>query len=161
QLINQDNLQLLPRLRVFTTKGAYLGRPTFITSQSACGWFALTALLIWSACGHFAWVTREVWNPRSAVRSRQSNEPFSARFVLLGLIFSLAGLLAWSHFAGLNQPVAVAFFGVYFVASLVLARLVVEGGTDEFDGFCRLQPRRARFGQTCVSAAGDGRRHEN
>lgn len=109
-------------------KDSSMGPPTFITFQSAGGWFALAALLVWAARGHLALLAREAWNPRLIRQNAASNEPFSARFVLLGLVFSLGGLLAWSHFAGLNLAVVVSFFGVYFVASLVLARLVVEGG---------------------------------
>jgi len=48
--------------------------------------------------------------------------------VVLGFLGCALGLGLWSHFAGINLVFALAFFGIYLLASLVLARLVVEGG---------------------------------
>ena len=105
-------------------KDTYLGRPTFITNQSVGGWLMMAALLLWSARGHIQMLWREVRHPGAS----NLNEPFSPRLIFAGLLLSTLGLGAWCWFAGLNFGAALAFFGLYMLASLVLARLVVEGG---------------------------------
>ena len=105
-------------------KDTYLGRPTFITNQSVGGWGMMAALLLWSARGHLQTLWREVLAPPK----NGSGEPFSARFTFAGLVLSVGGLGLWCWFAGLNFGAALAFFGLYALTSLVLARLVVEGG---------------------------------
>ncbi len=49
--------------------------------------------------------------------------PFGAVFVL-----SVLALLGWSQFAGISPLIAALFFSLYLGASLIIARLVVEGG---------------------------------
>ncbi len=105
-------------------KDTHLGRPTFITNQSVGGWLMIAALLLWAARGHLQTMWHEVLRPTKA----SAGEPFSARFTFVGLILSVGGLGAWCWFAGLNFGAALAFFGLYALTSLVLARLVVEGG---------------------------------
>ncbi len=102
----------------------YQGNPTFITHQSVGGWLMIAVLLLWSARGHF----QKLWHEAQSPAKNPSNEPFSARFVFVGIILSVLGLGAWCWFAGLNILAALAFFGLYALTSLVLARLVVEGG---------------------------------
>ncbi len=107
-------------------KDSYMGRPTFITFQSAGGWIAMGALLLWPIRHHVAALAREAVGRSQP--APDSTEPFGARFVLGGLILSLAGVLGWSLFAGISWWVALPFFAIYLVASVVIARLVVEGG---------------------------------
>ena len=105
-------------------KDTYLGRPTFITNQSVGGWMMIAVLLLWSARGHF----QSLWNEARAPSRDGSGEPFSPRFIFIGMLLSVLGLGAWCWFAGINILAALAFFGLYALTSLVLARLVVEGG---------------------------------
>lgn len=118
-------------------KDTYLGRPTFITFQSFGGWAMMAALLLWTARGHLQAMWRAAANPDDAglrtgslnsKLSLQDSEPFSARFVMVGLAASFLGVLAWCWFSGINPLAALAFFALYAAVSLVLARLVVEGG---------------------------------
>jgi hypothetical protein len=106
----------------------YLGRPAFITWQSTGGWMMMAVLLLWSARGHLQQLWREALHPGSATSDSLSREPFSARFIFMGLAFSGLGLLGWCWYSGLNMFAALAFLGIYALTSLVLARLVVEGG---------------------------------
>lgn len=114
-------------------KDAYLGQPLFISWQSTGGWFMMGALLLWSARGHLQNVWIEAINPGRAARNaalsaRDSVEPFSARVMLVGFLLSIAGLMYWCFYAGINPVAALGFFAMYALVSIVLARLVVEGG---------------------------------
>jgi len=86
------------------------------------------ALLFWTARPHLLQMWGEAVAPQSALHIPPLHEPFSPRYVFLGLIASLCGLLVWSWFAGINLLFAATFFGIYIMTSLVLARIVVEGG---------------------------------
>ncbi len=105
-------------------KDGYSGRPTFVSYQSVGGWLMMAAALGWAARKHLAQMARAAFRGEKSLE----NEPFSPRFVVFGFLLSFAGLLAWSEFAGISPLLALLFFGFYLVASLVLARLVVEGG---------------------------------
>ena len=103
-------------------RDTYLGRPTFITWQGVGAWMMMAGLLLWSARTHL----KQMWV--AAIRGTPSDEPFAPRLVVSGWLLSVSALLAWSSFAGINVLVAVAFFAIYLLSSLVLARLVIEGG---------------------------------
>lgn len=99
-------------------------QPTFIAFQGMGGWAMLGILLLWPARRYFWQVVREAWGANRL----SEGEPFAPRVVLGGLVFSAVGLLAWCSFSGINLIFALIFFGIYTLASVVLARLVVEGG---------------------------------
>jgi hypothetical protein len=115
-------------------KDSYLGRPTFISFQSVGGWMMLAAILLWTARGHIKEMWRSAANPnyrdvaKSDALSLNDSEPFSPRFTLIGLALSFLGVMGWCWFSGINPLAALVFFTLYAVVSLVLARLVVEGG---------------------------------
>ena len=114
-------------------KDNYLGNPTFLTWQNVGAWMAMGLLLLWSARGHLTWMFRSAWksqpaNSRFQTREAQSAEPFHPRLVLVGWAVCVAGLLGWCAFSGINLMAALAFLALYGVTSIVLARLVVEGG---------------------------------
>lgn len=113
-------------------KDLHLGRPAFLTWQSTGGWMMMGALLLWTARGHVQTLFRQAINPNyiDPRHSDQSDvaEPFSARFILGGMVLSSLGILGWCMYSGINPIAAVAFFTIYGLTSLVLARLVVEGG---------------------------------
>jgi hypothetical protein len=85
-------------------------------------------LLLWTARGHLWNVVRAACLPQAPGRDLAEYEPFSPRLMLLGWLCSSGGLLGWCHFSGINWLPAVAFLAVYGLTSLVLARVVVEGG---------------------------------
>ena len=105
-------------------RDSFLGRATFVTFQSVGGWLMLALSLLWAARGHFAKVASAAWRGEKAA----ADEPFSARFALGGFALSLLAVGGWSWFAGINLWIAALFFTIYLGASLVIARLVVEGG---------------------------------
>ena len=45
--------------------------------------------------------------------------------MVIGFILSFAGLIGWSWFAGINIFIALVFFGIYLLTSLVLTRTAV------------------------------------
>lgn len=106
-------------------RDAYTGKATFLAFQSVGGWAMMAALLVWAVRRHVWDFVRHAFRPSS---SRITGEPFAPGIVLAGFVLSLGGLLAWSWFSGINALTALAFLGIYLMASLVLARLVVEGG---------------------------------
>ena len=105
-------------------KDSYQGKPIFIAFQSVGGWIALALMMLWSARRHLlGW-----WREAFGANRTHEGEPFSPRFVVAGFTLSFIGLLVWSAFAGINIVIALSFFALYILLSLVLARLVIEGG---------------------------------
>jgi hypothetical protein len=105
-------------------RDTFLGRATFITFQSVGAWLMLAVSLLWAARGHLKTIVRAALQGGSVMEG----EPFSPRFALVGFVLSMLGLLGWSWFAGINPLVAALFFTIYLGASIVVARLVIEGG---------------------------------
>ena len=108
-------------------RDTYQGNPTFLMLQSVGGWGMTAVMLLWSARGHFT----ALWHAaigRPSRTGRVADEPFSPRFVLLGLLLSSGGVLLWCWYCGISILPAIAFFGFYGLVSVALARLVVEGG---------------------------------
>jgi len=108
------------------------GQPIFITFQAVGGWVMMALMLLWTAREHLSGLARAAFGvgSSSAASGRDSHEdePFSPRVIVLGFVACLAGLLAWCAFSGINLLYAGAFLVIYLGASLVIARLVVEGG---------------------------------
>jgi hypothetical protein len=105
----------------------YFGRPAFMTWQSAGGWLTIGLLLLWTARLHLLDMARETLFP-SREYSKFLNEPFTPRTVLIGLLCSCAGILAWSWYSGISLLPIWLFFTIYALVALVVARLVIEGG---------------------------------
>ncbi len=100
------------------------GAVNFIMAQNTGAWLMMALLLIWTAREHIIRIAKAAWNPRGA----QMDEPFSARSIILGLLLSFLGLLFWSWFAGINVLIALVFLATFVLVSLVLSRMVIEGG---------------------------------
>lgn len=107
---------------------SYRGNPTFLAWQSIGGWMMTGALLLWSARGHLANFGRAAFQAPQQRAAWSQEEPFSPRTTLIGWTLSVVGLGAWCWFSGINALAALAFLALYGVTSLVLARVVVEGG---------------------------------
>lgn len=105
-------------------RDTHLGNPTFITWQSIGAWLMMAVLLLWNAGEHIKCFRGFAVSGHGEL----DGEPFSPRFVLGGLLLSVAGLGFWCWFSGLNMVAAGAFFTFYVLMSIVIARLVVEGG---------------------------------
>lgn len=105
-------------------KVGILGSPGFVVYQTAGGWMMMAVILAWTARESLTKISREAFGANRVA----DDEPFSPRFMLFGFILSFAGLLGWSWFAGINVFVALVFFAIVLMTSLVVARVVVEGG---------------------------------
>lgn len=107
-------------------------RPVFITFQSAGGFVMMAVILVWTAREYLLRMLRAAWRPQSTLSGERDSlfddEPFSPRFVVVGFVTSLIGLLLWCGFAGINVVFALAFVGTYWMVSLVISRVVIEGG---------------------------------
>lgn len=105
-------------------RDTYLGSPTFISFQSVGGWLMMAALLIWTARDFLGKLAHEAFTSNRTLEG----EPFSPRFVVGGFLGTFAALLTWCWFAGIPVLLALTFLGLYLLVSLVLTRLVIEGG---------------------------------
>ncbi len=109
-------------------KEPYGQRPHFLAFQSLGAWLGMGALLLWGAREQLKNTFLAALNPRRASAATTLNEPFSARFVVVGWAACFVGLCAWCSFAGLSPWLTVGLFGSFVLLNIVLARLVVEGG---------------------------------
>jgi hypothetical protein len=100
------------------------GQPSFIIYQTTGGWFMLAVILAWTAREYIAFLFRQAFGKNQGAE----DEPYSPRFMVFGWLLSFAGLLAWSAFAGINLLIALTFFGIFLLTSLVLTRVVIEAG---------------------------------
>jgi hypothetical protein len=112
-------------------RDSYSGQPIFIAFQAIGGWVGMAALLLWTAREHLSNLVRAALQPKRyemPIGAGEEAEPFTPRFIVFGFLLCLAGLMAWSIFAGINAVYALAFFGIYLISTIVLARVVIEGG---------------------------------
>lgn len=105
-------------------KSGITGRPDFIMYQAIGGWFMMGLLLIWTGREYLLRLGKAAFTNNKT----DADEPFSARFMVFGFILSFAGLIGWSWFAGINIIIALVFFFIFLLTSLVLTRMVIEGG---------------------------------
>lgn len=137
-----------------------MGRPAFLIYQSIGGWTMMAGILVWSAREVIGSLFREAFtfsrHKAGNTSSLSETEPFSARFTIFGFLASLIGLLFWTNFAGINFFIAVAYLGIFLITSLILARLVVEGGFlfPQAPYIAREWLTTGLFGTAAVGAAG-------
>jgi hypothetical protein len=98
--------------------------PDFMIYQSVGGWMMMGLLLIWTAREYLLRTVKAAFTDNRT----DADEPFSSRFMVFGFILSFTGLIGWSWFAGISILIALLFFGIYLITSLVLTRMVIEGG---------------------------------
>lgn len=101
-----------------------MGRPEFMVYQGVGGWVAMAVILGWTARHYIGRLIRSAFSTNRI----DEDEPFSPRFVVFGFLLTVIGLIAWSWFAGINILLALVFLAIYLVTSIVITRLVIEGG---------------------------------
>lgn len=109
-------------------RDSYKGVPVFLAYQTVGGWLMLGFLLLWTARHHLRDMFKSAWRGSDKDIPNVEGEPISARWTLVGFAVSFAALVGWCVFAGMNPLLAVSFLALYALLSLVLARLVIEGG---------------------------------
>jgi len=123
-LLSYAGMNSIGKGDLLLAKSGLQGRPDFIVYQAVGGWAMMAIMLFWTAREYLGRLAREAFS-----RNRgDEDEPFSPRFMVFGFLLSFIGLLAWSWFAGINVLVAFTFFAIFLMTSLVIARIVVEGG---------------------------------
>ena len=101
-------------------------KPAFMVYQSIGSWVMMALLMVWTARDHLWNLIREALGGR--IGTAGQHEPFSPRFIITGFAVSLLGLLGWCSFAGINVFYGAVFLSIFLLSSLVIARLVIEGG---------------------------------
>lgn len=81
--------------------------------------------MIWLAREYIVGVARQCLSPDP---NFQEAGWISARASMLGAIFGLAALCAWSTFWGMGLGTAVLLYACFFAAMLVVAKLICQGG---------------------------------
>ena len=123
-LLSYAGMASLGKEDLLLSTGGLQGRPNFIVYQAVGGWAMMAIMLFWTAREYLGRMFREAFS-----RNRgDEDEPFSPRFMVFGFLLSFIGLLAWSWFAGINVLVALTFFAIFLMTSLVISRIVIEGG---------------------------------
>ncbi len=123
-LFTYAGMATLGKEDLLLSTGGLQGRPNFIVYQAVGGWAMMAIMLFWTAREYLIRMFREAFS-----RNRgDEDEPFSPRFMVFGFLLSFIGLLVWSWFAGINVLVALTFFAIFLMTSLVISRIVIEGG---------------------------------
>lgn len=105
-------------------KAGIMSRPSFLIYQGVGGWVMMAGMLVWMAREHLMRLIRAAFSDNRT----DADEPFSARTMVFGFILSFIGLLVWGWLANINLPIALIFFLIFIMTSIVLTRMVIEGG---------------------------------
>jgi hypothetical protein len=103
----------------------------FPNEQAAGGYLALGLLAIWLARRHLAGVFRTIFGMRGGVDD--SAEPVSYRTAFVGLIVCTIILVVFGVMLGASWKVMLAFFLIFFLYSLAIARMRAELGPPAHD----------------------------
>lgn len=119
-------------VRILTTAAGWgtLPRAPWIDEQSFGAYVALAIFSIYSGRHHLV----EAWE--SAFGQRQcddSQEAFSYRFTIFGLVGGLALLTGFCLYAGMSLAVALAFLLLYLGISIAVSRIRAELGSPVHD----------------------------
>jgi hypothetical protein len=103
------------------------GIPAFMSYARIGSFFAYVAGMLWVGREHWKFIARRAIG-REQSTPDEREEALSYPVAFWGFLISLGVLIAWSVAAGVRLDVALALWISYLVISLVLTRLVVEGG---------------------------------
>ena len=119
---------------IFNRTGFTIGPPDMWGSfgGAAQGWQCfgafcmLVALAFWMARSHLAAMCRQAW--RGSTEDEGSPEVMSPRAAVVGLLISLATLIAWLWRSGMTVGVAVLFVATVLVMFIGVTRILAESG---------------------------------
>ena len=123
-LMSYAGMESIGKGDLLLSKSGITNRPDFIMYQAVGGWAMMALMLVWTAREYLLRVGREAFTHNRG----DEDEPFSPRFMVFGFLLSFIGLLGWSWFAGIDVLIALTFFAMFLMTSLVLSRIVIEGG---------------------------------
>ena len=121
-VLQTSGLQI-PDSALGTLFGPVISRPE--ETQSIGASLVFFGFMIWLAREYIVGVARQCLRPDP---NFQEAGWISARASMLGAIFGLAALCAWSTFWGMGLGTAVLLYACFFAAMLVVAKLICQGG---------------------------------
>ena len=130
--------------------GGYWGR--FAIHQQAGAFLVFAALLLWRGRRHLADVWRKAWHNDPNVDD--SNECFSYRTAVFGLIFGVLGITVWCTIIGMSFVMSLIATILMLMIMVVLSRLVAQGGLlFIYQNFCPYDIMTAALGPGAVGTS--------
>jgi hypothetical protein len=109
--------------------GGYAGYQAMI-EQSTGAYIGLCLIAVWVSRRY---IIRAVKTALGLDDMDDSGEPMSYRSTLLLIVFGFLFLIAFSYAAGMSPGLAIAFFVIYLMVSVAVARMRVEMGAPVHD----------------------------
>ena len=138
---------------VFSAIGwKFLPGAPYINEQAAGAWLMIGAIAIFSLRRHLAGVLRIVFRKGS---KEDLSEPMRYRTALLGMVVGLIYLFVFCYQAGMSLGVISAFFLIYLIMAIGIARVRAEVGPP-VHGMVYVNPRQilvASFGTRFLGVA--------
>ncbi|HIE26866.1 TPA: hypothetical protein EYP66_06235, partial [Candidatus Poribacteria bacterium] len=103
----------------------------YVTEQAAGAYLGLGLIAIWATRLHLKRVLKDLF--RSDKVMDDSREPLHYRTAVIGLLVGFILLIAFCVRAGMGAKIAVAFFALYFLLAIAIARMRAELGTPVHD----------------------------
>jgi hypothetical protein len=110
----------------YSSGAGFSNFPPYEHGQAFGAYMAVAAMALWGARRHLARVVSCALTRAGA--ERYADEPMSPRMALAGALLGIGALSAFCVWMGMTPWVAVAFFGLYFVLVIVIARIRAEFG---------------------------------
>ena len=108
------------------------GKFPYIQQQGVGACFGLFLAIVWAARGHLRQVWQAAWRgPQPDLD--ESDEPFSYRTTVFGLIGGVGGLVWFAVAAGMRLQTALVYLALVFAIVIVVARLRAELGLPTFE----------------------------
>lgn len=105
---------------------ASLSRVPYTDEQAVGAWIGLALFSLFLARPHLAAAWRKAFRGDAGVDD--TDEPLSYRAAYVGLFVSAALLVAFGVALGLSLPIALLFWGLFFLLSLTMTRIRAEAG---------------------------------
>ncbi|MGQ9610120.1 MAG: DUF6785 family protein [bacterium] len=98
----------------------------YFNEQASGAWIALALVAIWVTRRHIFDVLKKIIGLRKDLDD--SNEPISYRRAVIGAILSMTLITIFCRLAGMSLPIIFAFFLIFFLLSIAMARVRAEFG---------------------------------
>jgi hypothetical protein len=97
----------------------------FLEEQSSGALLALALGSLWVGRRHL----RRLWDSALAGQREDRHDPLPPNVAIFGLFIGLALIVGWWQLFGMSPQATLLYFGLWFLYSIGLSRLVCEGGT--------------------------------